>query len=60
MRTTESDLLEGEQALLIFQRQDKLFSVYDLHLYRIVSRKGDLLEIERWDILLKKTQRLLC
>jgi len=53
-RAAESDITEGDKVLLLKRRQDKLSAMYDPDPYSVISKKGDLVVIERGETLLKR------
>ena len=53
-RAAESDIAEGDKALLLKRKQNKLSAVYDPDPYSVISKKGDLVVIERGETLLKR------
>ena len=53
-RAAESDIAEGDKVLLLKRRQDKLSAMYDPDPYNVISKKGDLVVIERGENLLKR------
>ena len=53
-RAAESDIAEGDKVLLLKRRQNKLSAVYDPDPYSVISKKGDLVVIERGETLLKR------
>ena len=53
-RSMESDVSEGDKVLLMKQKQNKLSATYDPEPYSVVSKRGDLVVIERGENLLKR------
>ena len=53
-RAMESDVSEGDKVLLMNQKENKLSATYDPEPYSIVSKRGDLVVIERGETLLKR------
>ena len=53
-RAVESDIAEGDKVLLLKRKQNKLSAVYDPDPYSVISKKGDLVDIERGEALLKR------
>ena len=53
-RAMESDVSEGDKVLLIRQKENKLSATYDPEPYSVVSKRGDLVVIERGETLLKR------
>ena len=53
-RAADSDVSEGDKVLLMKQRQNKLSATYDPEPYSVVSKRGDLVIIERGKNLLKR------
>jgi len=53
-RAAESDIAEGDKVLLLKRKQNKLSAVYDPDPYSVISKKGDLVVIERGETLLKR------
>ena len=51
-RAADSDVSEGDKVLLMKQKQNKLSATYDPEPYSIVSKRGDLVIIERGETLL--------
>ena len=54
MRAAESDIAEGDKVLLLRWKQNKLSATYDPDPCSVVSKKGDLVVIERGETLLKR------
>ena len=52
-RAAESDIAEGDKVLLLKRKQKKLSTKYDPDPYNVVSKKGDLVVIERGETQLK-------
>ena len=53
-RAAESDVAEGDKVLLLQRKQNKLSTTYDPDPYNVISKKGDLVVIERGDTQLKR------
>ena len=53
-RAAESDVAEGDKVLLLQRKQNKLSTTYDPDPYNVVSKKGDLVVIERGETHLKR------
>lgn len=53
-RAVESDIAEGDKVLLLERKQNKLSAVYDPDPYSVISKKGDLVVIERGEKLLNR------
>ena len=53
-RAAESDVAEGDKVLLLQRKQNKLSTKYDPDPYNVVSKKGDLVVIERGETQLKR------
>ena len=53
-RAAESGIAEGDKVLLLKRRQDKLSAMYDPDPYNVISKKGDLVVIDRGENLLKR------
>ena len=53
-RAAESDVAEGDKVLLLQRKQNKLCTTYDPDPYSVVSKKGDLVVIERGETQLKR------
>ncbi len=53
-RAAESDIAQGDKVLLLKRKQNKLSAVYDPDPYSVISKKGDLVVIERGENLLKR------
>ena len=50
----ESVVSEGDNVLLMRQKENKLYAKYDLELYSVVSKRRDLVFIDRCETLLKR------
>lgn len=53
-RDADSDMSEGDKVLLMKQKQNELSATYDPKPYSVVSKRGDLVIIERGETLLKR------
>ena len=53
-RAAESDVAEGDRVLLLQRKQNKLSTTYDPDPCNVISKKGDLVVIERGDTQLKR------
>ena len=53
-RAADSDVSEGYKMLLMKQKQKRLSATYDPEPYSVVSKRGDLVIIERGETLLKR------
>ena len=53
-RAAESDVAEGDKVLLLQRKQNQLSTTYDPDPYSVVSKKGDLVVIERGETQLKR------
>ena len=54
-RAAESDVAEGDKVLLLQRKQNKLSTTFDPDPYSVVSKKGDLVIIERGGTQLKRS-----
>ena len=53
-RSVESDVSEGDKVLLMGKKQNKLSATYDPYPYSVVSKRGDVVVIERGETPLKR------
>ena len=53
-RALETDVAEGDRLLLLQRKQNKGSATYDPDPYSVVSKKGDLVVIERGESILKR------
>ena len=53
-RAADSDVSEGDKVLLMKQKDNRLSARYDPEPYSVVSKRGDLVIIERGETLLKR------
>ena len=58
-RAAEPDVAEGDKVLLLQRKQNKLSTKYDPDPYNVVSKKGELVVIERGETQLKRNVRHL-
>ena len=53
-RAAEPDVAEGDKVVFLQRKQNKLSTTYDPNPYSVVSKKGDLVVIERGETQLKR------